>query len=209
MRPLHHPPVAPQAPRRFNPPARNPWRDAPPPQGPASLSRIVCLIRMQLGRPLTRPPAGPLDRLHGIYSRFHHLPVWDIGRREDEGQRYPLPIDQNMTLRARFAAIRRIRPGLLAPRGAGTLAESSAARLQSIWSATPNAFNNTWWTLCQIPLACQSRSRRQHVIPLPQPISWGKYSQGMPVRSTKRMPVGAEKEITGRGLPTARLEEFL
>src|SRR4029077_13252256 len=34
----------------------------------------------------------------------------------------------------------------------------------------------------------QSRSLRQHVIPLPQPISAGKYSQGIRVLSTNRIP---------------------
>lgn len=39
------------------------------------------------------------------------------------------------------------------------------------------------------PARLQSRSRRQHVMPLPQPNSWGSCSHWMPVLSTKRMPV--------------------
>jgi hypothetical protein len=41
-------------------------------------------------------------------------------------------IDHKMALRARFAAIRRIRPGRFAPPGAATLDASMAARDQSI-----------------------------------------------------------------------------
>ena len=43
----------------------------------------------------------------------------------------------------------------------------------------------------QIPHAscCQSRRRRQHVMPDPQPNSWGNICHGIPLRSTKRMPV--------------------
>ena len=48
-----------------------------------------------------------------------------------------------------------------------------------------------------MPAACQSRSRRQHVMPDPQPISWGSISQGMPERSTNRMPVSAARFGTG------------
>jgi hypothetical protein len=47
------------------------------------------------------------------------------------------------------------------------------------------------------PASCQSRSRRQQVMPHPQPISWGKSSQGMPVRRTNRMPVSAFRSSTG------------
>src|SRR5262249_42551225 len=177
MCPLYDPAVAAQALRGLNPPACNPRRDASLPQSLALRRCIVGLIGMQLGRPLTRPPVGTFDRLHSVQGDFHQLAVRDIGPREGNGQRNPLPVDHNMALRARFAAIRWIRAGRWAPRGAGTVAESIAARVQSIWSASPKAFNKVWCTFCQIPWACQSRSRRQQVMPLPQPSSWGKYSQ--------------------------------
>jgi hypothetical protein len=51
-----------------------------------------------------------------------------------------------------------------------------------------------------MPAVAQSRSRRQQVIPLPQPISWGRYSQGMPVFSTNKIPVSAARSGT-RGRP--------
>ena len=37
-----------------------------------------------------------------------------------------------------------------------------------------------WCRRSQTPASCQSRSRRQQVMPVPQPISWGSISQGMP-----------------------------
>jgi hypothetical protein len=58
-------------------------------------------------------------------------------------------------------------------------------------------FSRTRWILSHTPVACQSRSRRQQVMPDPQPISCGRYSQGMPVRSTKRIPVKAWRSGTG------------
>ena len=67
----------------------------------------------------------------------------------------------------------------LGPPGAGTAAESSAARSQSMRSAWASSSRSTWCSLRQTPAWYQSRSLRQHVIPLPHPISAGKYSQGM------------------------------
>jgi hypothetical protein len=56
------------------------------------------------------------------------------------------------------------------------------------------------WSRCQTSALFQSRSRRQQVIPDPQPISRGRYSQGMPVFSTKMIPVSAARSGT-RGRP--------
>jgi hypothetical protein len=58
-----------------------------------------------------------------------------------------------MALRARLCAIRWIRPGRLAPLFAGMLIESTAARLQSIWSASLKRCNS-------------SRSRRVGYLPI-------------------------------------------
>jgi hypothetical protein len=49
------------------------------------------------------------------------------------------------------------------------------------------------------PARCQSRRRRQHVIPGPHPSSCGSICQGMPLRRTNRMPVRhARSETRGR-----------
>lgn len=48
---------------------------------------------------------------------------------------------------------------------------------------------------------CQSRRRRQHVIPLPQPSSWGSISQGMSLFKTNKMPVSAARSGMLRGRP--------
>jgi hypothetical protein len=124
----------------------------------------------------------------------------DVRRREADDQGDASAIDHKMALRARFAAIRRIRPGLIAPLFAGTLAASRLARDQSIWSASPNQSSNTRWSFCQTPTVCHSTSRRQHVEPLPQPISAGSMPQGRPVRSTKMIPVRHARSGT-RGRP--------
>jgi len=52
----------------------------------------------------------------------------------------------------------------------------------------------------QMPACCQSRRRRQHVIPDPQPSTSGSICHGMPLRRTKRMPVRQARSGT-RGRP--------
>ena len=55
-----------------------------------------------------------------------------------------------------------------------------------------------------MPSSCQSRKRRQHVMPDPQPSSRGSICQGIPLRSTNRMPVGHARSGTHGGLPCGR-----
>jgi hypothetical protein len=57
-------------------------------------------------------------------------------------------------------------------------------------------------------LARRPWPRRQHVMPLPQPISWGSISQGMPLRRTKRMPVRAARSGTGGRPPFGLRRRF-
>src|SRR5829696_7226026 len=83
-------------------------------------------------------------------------------------------------------------------------AESKQARSHSIWSASPRRFKSTRCRRSQSPASCHSRNRRQHVTPEPQPISWGNISQGMPLFSTKMMPIRAARSST-RGLPPCGL----
>src|ERR687885_231963 len=105
-----------------------------------------------------------------------------------------------MVLGTLFATIGRIRPRLFVPPGAGTLAESSEALDQSMWSVLPKRSSSTRWSRCQTPASCHSLRRRQQVIPDPQPICLGSISQGMPILSTNRRPVSAAQSST-RGRP--------
>src|SRR5215208_16566 len=79
-------------------------------------------------------------------------------------------------------------------------AESSEARSQSIWSASPRRSRRTRCSFSHTPASCHSFKRRQQVIPDPQPISFGSISQGIPLFSTKTMPVRAARSSM-RGLP--------
>jgi hypothetical protein len=123
----------------------------------------------------------------------------DVGGSTDYGKGYSFGFDHNMALRRRFSLIRRIGADTFAPFLAATVAESTAARDQSILPSSPSLSSSTSWSRSHTPACCQSLSRLQQVVPLPQPISGGRYDQGKPVLSTKMMPVRAARfDILGR-----------
>lgn len=95
----------------------------------------------------------------------------DVGRGDGGGERDASPINEQVVLGARSASVYRAGASILAPLLAGTLAESSEARDQSMWPPQPSLSRRTFSIRCQTPAFCQSRSLRQQVTPLPQPIS--------------------------------------
>ena len=195
VRAFNHPAVATESLRGLDARAGDPWRDAARPQGLAVGAGGVALVRVQFGGARARPTRATTrtaDRLDGVDHLLQERSLVDVCGREPDGERCSGPVDHQMALRARFAAIRRIRADLFgrtAPPLAGTDALSMLARLQSIWSASPRRSSTVVCSRCQTPASCHSRKRRQQVIPQPQPSSAGRYSQGIPVFSTNRMPV--------------------
>lgn len=108
-------------------------------------------------------------------------------------KRNTIGVRYQMVFRAFLAAIRGIWACFRPPKTARTEAESTTAREKSIWSASRSLLSKIWWILSQTPAFCQSRSRRQQVIPEPQFISWGKSSHPMPVFNTNIIPVNAAR----------------
>lgn len=120
-----------------------------------------------------------------------------VGAGNDNGKWNALSVRDDVMLGAGFASIRGIWAGLSPPKTARTLEESTIARDQSIWSAPCSLANKASWTRCHTPRECHRARRRQHVIPQPQPISFGNNSHGIPVRNTNRIPVNAIRLGTG------------
>jgi hypothetical protein len=197
---LHHPAITPQSYAGVDSLARNARDDVPPLQHPMTARIVIAFIRVQLMGALPRPSARSEDSGNGVHHRLQHLRIVDVGSRMSDRQGDTLAVDHKVALRARFTSVRRIGAGLLSPPGAGTVPESSEARDQSIWSANPSRSSRMRWRSSHTPATCQSRKRRQQVIPLPQPISWGSISHGIPVLSTKRVPVNAAR-FPRRGRP--------
>ena len=201
-RPLDHPAIAPERLAGLDPPARDAAGDATAAQIVPTAWEIVALVGMQLGRPLPWSAVRSLDRCDRFDQFFEDDRVVDIGRGEPDREWDALAVDHEVPFRPRFATVGRIGADRLvrsAPLFAGILEASRLARDQSMVSAFPNRSSTARWSRCHTPACCHSRSRRQQVTPLPQPSSWGRYSQGSPVLSTKRMPVSAARSgIRGR-----------
>ena len=161
---------------------------------------IRAIAKDELG-PLTGTSLLSAHRRYCVDERSELGYIVPVSAGDGEGKWDSLAIGDDVVFAPGFAAIRWIGAGLLPPKTARTLEESTTARDQSIRSALfkwANSFSNT---ACHTPNFCQSRKRRQHVIPHPQPISCGRYSQGMLVRSTNRIPMSASRLATaGRPL---------
>jgi hypothetical protein len=191
--PLYYPAVAPQALGGLHSAPCNPRRDAAPTASPSTPRGVIPFVRVQLLRSPPRASAPPWNRLDCIQCRLQHLRIMDVGCRNDQGQGDPLTVDQQVALGARFAAIGGIGSSLIAPLGAGILWEFRQARLQSIRSACASRRNKIRCSRSQTPARCHCCKRRQPLMPQPQPISWGSISQGMPLLSTKRIPLRAAR----------------
>lgn len=161
---------------------------------------VIGLIGVQFLGPAARWATWAPDRLDQLDQRLEQLAVVVVRRGLPVGQRCTGAVDQDVVLRPRLPAIGRIGAGFGPPFLARRLALSRLARLQSIRSAAPRRSSRIVWRRCQTLARFQSRNRRQQVMPLPQPISRGRYSQGSPVLSTKMIPVRAARSGT-RGRP--------
>lgn len=115
-------------------------------------------------------------------------------------ERDSIGIGDNVMFRPQFPSIRCIRARFRPPKTALTEAESTIAREKSILSFSRRCLSRMRCILSQTPEFCQSLRRRQQVIPDPHPISFGRYCQGIPVLSTKMIPVRVLRLSTG-GLP--------
>jgi len=199
------PSVAPKPVAGLDAAARDARQDVTEPTNEPRPLRVVRLVRMQF----VGAAAAPARRCRNGRHRIEHVGqsagVRDVGPRQVNGQRDAVSVDQQMVLAARFPTVRRVRPDFVgAPFFAATFEPSSAARDQSIWPSRPNSSSNAWCSFSHTPASCQSRSRRQHVMPHPQPISCGSICHWMPVRRTNRMPARQARSGT-RGRPPSGL----
>lgn len=196
---LDYPPVSSQLLAALNPTPCNSRSYSSRSQCFSTLPVVVPFVSMQLHRSLSPASSSPtksgffLGRFDGIHYFHKHVAVMYVRSRAYYRERDTLSIDHNMALRPRFSSIRWRRAGSLAPFLAGTLAESTLARVQSIFPASPSLSRSSWCRRSQTPASCQSLRRRQQVMPLPQPISGGNIPHGRPVLSTKMIPVRAAR----------------
>jgi hypothetical protein len=123
-----------------------------------------------------------------------------VGGGQQRRQRDAARLGEKVVLRPRLTAIGWVRSSFFPPRSARTEALSTRARVRSNWPRWRNSASRTACSRRQTPARCHRTSRRQHVLPEPQPISGGSICQGSPLRRTNRMPVNAARSGT-RGRP--------
>ena len=199
QRPLHLPAMAPEP---FAAVDAAPCDTRGDPTGAAFTAAsavVIAFVGVELVRPTARSSARPANRRHGVEGGGQHPAVVPVGPAERQAERRALAIDDQVPLRARLAAVRRIGPGLRAPLLARTDALSSDARLQSRRSAPRSRSSSARCSAAQTPAVCHSTSRRQQVLPL-QPICMGTSRHWIPVRNTNKMPASATRSGT-LGLP--------
>lgn len=173
--------------------------DAPLAQDLLVPAGAVALVRMQLLGPLARPTDLAAHGRDGVEQGLQDARLVHVGCGRRLGEWEALAISDDVPLRARLRSVRGVRPCLGAPFFAGTVEASMAALDQSIRSAPCRRFRSSCWSFSHTPASVQSRSRRQQVMPEPQPISCGSISQGMPLFRTKTIPVRqARSGIRGR-----------
>jgi hypothetical protein len=194
------PPMATEFLRGVLPPSRDAGANIALLAGITAAPMIVGFVGVQLAWPTARAAALAANSRNGVDQLFERHAVMDIGAGQQKGERNALGVRRKMAFCARPASICWIRPRRSAPFLAAMEEESTQARFQSMRSASRSRRSNSWCRRVHTPASCQSRNRRQQVMPEPQPISSGSISQGMPERSTNRMPVRAARDDT-RGRP--------
>lgn len=129
---LNHPAVSAQALAALDAAAGDARNNGPPAQRLSAEGEIIAFVGVQLGRAAAWAAGALPDRRYGIDHLLQQLAVVPVGRRNPHGQGDAVGIDEDVALGTRLAAVRRVRPGLLAPLFAGTAVLSTAARSQLI-----------------------------------------------------------------------------
>lgn len=161
---------------------------------PLRIVSAVALDGVGLAARRTGPTANGRHRVDEVEQLGD---IGAIGGGQCRDERNPLRVGENMMFRPGLAAIGRVRSSFFPPRNARSEALSTTARARSSWPRRRNSVSKTACKRFQTPARCQRTSRRQQVVPEPQPISRGSMFHGRPLRSTKRMPVRTARSGMG------------
>ena len=107
------------------------------------------------------------ERWNGVNECESLLRVVTICAAELNCQRNAATIADQGSFATELRPIGRIGAGFLPPKTALIELPSTTARDQSIFSERASQSKTTKWISCQIPASCQSRRRRQQIMPEP------------------------------------------
>jgi hypothetical protein len=171
--------------------------DASAPELIAMRLRVVAAVALDESGFVDGPTGAPAERRHRIDQRQQLRHVVSVCGRQERDERNPVRVGENMMFRPGLAAIGRVRSSFFPPRSARSDELSTTARARSSWPRRRNSLSSAVWRRFQTPARCQRTSRRQQVVPDPQPISRGSMFHGIPLRNTNRMPVSTARSGIG------------
>ena len=142
---------------------------------------VIAPVAQYAIRTMARSSPLSLQRWYGINQCEGLLRVVTIGSGQLNRQQNSTTIANQMPLAAELRSVGGIRSRLRPTKTARTELPSTTTRDQSIFPKRASQSNKTKWISCQMPASCQSRNRRQQLIPEPQersgrrglpPLSW-------------------------------------
>ena len=136
-----------------------------------------------------RTPTSSADRGERGDQRIELRDVVHVGGGHLRDERDAARVGDEVMFGTRLAAIGWVPSSSFPPRTARTDALSMMIQR---WSSRPrrrSSASNVSCNRCQTPVRCQRTKRRQQLLPDPHPIRRGTICQGIPDRSTNRMPV--------------------
>ena len=151
--------------------------------------RVVPTIALDHARFAPRATASPAHGRERGDERGELRDVIDVGGRYLRDERDAVRVGDEVVLGTRLAAIGWVRSSFFPPRTARTDALSTTVQR---WSSRPrrrSSASSVSCNRCHTPVRCHRTSRRQQVLPEPQPIWRGSICHGIPDRSTNKMPV--------------------
>ena len=155
---------------------------------PAVFVVVIAAVSAERIRALPWPAAAAADRRDGRDQGHELGDVVAVAAGQGRRQRDPVRFSDHVVLRARPGTVDRARARFGPPFPARTCELSITALDQSSAPAPFSSASSSSCSFCHRPASCQSRSRRQHVIPDPNPSSYGRNSHRIPLYSTNEMP---------------------
>jgi len=191
------PPSLPQVTAMRGPSLGNLMPDAALFQRQAVSAAIVGTIGLDRFWPFQWPPALASNWFYAVNQWQQLRNIMPVGLGQNDVDRDALRVDEKVVLAACLTAIGWVRSTFFPPCTARTDELSATTREKSSLSAPRNLSRSTRCSWRHTPAFCQARTRRQHVMPEPQPISRGSISHGMPDRKTNRMPLNTRRSSSG------------
>lgn len=167
--------------------------------------RVIAAVALDERRFAHGSAGAAAQRGDGVHQGDQLGDVVPIGGGHNGSQGNAFRFGENVMFRPGLTAIGWVRSSFFPPRNARSEPLSTTAQLRSSRPRRRNSASNTSCSRCHTPARCQATSRRQQVLPEPQPISRGNSCHGSPACSTNRMPVNAARsEIRGRPMRRPR-----